>query len=262
MDFISIVTPIYNCEKYLEKCLDSLVRQSYSNIEIILVDDGSKDNSGKICDEYALKDKRIKVIHRENGGTAVAKNTGLKEATGKYLMIVDADDYVENKIVENYYNAMIKYDADLVCGSAKYTTNKQIKEDIIIKGNDCAKRYVVDFYNSSAPYNTPWTKLYKRNMIYKLYDDIQLKGADIGFNLEYLKNVKSICIIPDYSYVANNHDHESLTRRYKKNEFELFCRTNRKLFDFLGDLNKYSNHDIRCRLFNSAKTSCLLVSVK
>lgn len=257
MDLISIVVPIYNCEKYLKKMLDSLLCQSYKNIEIILVDDGSKDGSGKICDDYALKDQRIKVIHRENGGTAIAKNVGIKEAKGKYLMIVDADDYVEEKIVENYYNAMIKYDVDLVCGNTENTKNRQIKEDIIIKGDDCGKRYVVDYYKL-APYNPPWAKLYKTQTVNKLFDDRQLKGADVGFNLDYLKNVKSICIIPDYSYVFNAGDIVSNTRRYKLNEFQMFCRSNRKLFDFLGDLNEYSNHDIRCRLFNAAKSSCML----
>lgn len=255
MDLISIIIPVYNSEQYIGKLLDSLLVQSYTNIEIIVVDDGSTDNSKNICKAY--NDSRIRVIESKNGGASAARNIGLKEANGEYIMFMDSDDYTREKMVENYYNAMIKYDVDLVCGNTENTKNRQIKEDIIIKGNDCGKRYVVDFYDK-APYNGPWCKIYKKSLILKPFDTKQLKSNDLVFNLEYLKNISSICVIPDYSYVANSHDHESLTRRYKKNEFEMFCRSNRKLFDFLGDLDKYSNHEIRCRLFNAAKSSCML----
>lgn len=195
MDLISIITPVYNCEKFIKKMIESLLCQSYSNIEIILVDDGSIDSSGNICDEYALKDKRIKVIHRENGGTAIAKNTGIKEASGKYLMIVDADDYVENKMVENYYNAMIEYDVDLVCGNTENTKNRQIKEDIILKGNNCGKKYIVDFYEK-CPFNRPCCKMYKKSMILKPFD-ITLRKSD--YFSRSAPPIHSLSTTPKYS---------------------------------------------------------------
>lgn len=95
---ISIIVPVYNVEQYLSRCVDSLVNQTYHNIEIILVDDGSPDRSGEICDEYAKKDKRVKVIHQSNGGLSDARNTALDIAKGDYLMFVDSDDWIEKNV--------------------------------------------------------------------------------------------------------------------------------------------------------------------
>lgn len=255
MELISIIIPVYNSEKYIGKLLYSLSNQSYTEIEIIVIDDGSTDDSKKICENY--DDERVKVIESVNLGASAARNKGLEIAKGKYVMFMDSDDYIRENMIENYYNAMVKYHVDLVCGNTENTTNKQIMKDILLTGEDCGKRYVVDFYDT-APYNGPWCKMYKKSLIKKGFDTRQLKSNDLVFNLEYLKNVSSICIIPDYSYVGNDKDHVSLTRRYKKNEFEMFVRSNKILLGFLGDLNKYSNHEIRCRLFNSAKSSCML----
>ncbi|OUQ56652.1 hypothetical protein B5E58_10530, partial [Tyzzerella sp. An114] len=92
---ISVIVPIYNVEKYLNRCVDSIINQTYKNLEIILVDDGSPDNCGKICDEYAKKDNRIKVVHKENGGVSSARNVGLNIATGDYIGFVDGDDWID-----------------------------------------------------------------------------------------------------------------------------------------------------------------------
>ena len=102
MSKISVIVPVYNVEQYLPQCLDSIINQTYKNLEIICVDDGSPDNSGKILDEYAKKDKRIKVIHQENQGVSVARNTGLDNATGKYIGFVDPDDWIE----ADYYETL------------------------------------------------------------------------------------------------------------------------------------------------------------
>ena len=100
MDLISVIVPVYKVEKYLHKCVDSILAQTYTNLEIILVDDGSPDNCGKICDEYAAKDSRIKVIHQQNGGLSAARNAGLDIATGNYLAFIDSDDYIDNNYIE------------------------------------------------------------------------------------------------------------------------------------------------------------------
>ncbi len=106
-DLISIIVPVYNVEKYIRKCIDSILNQTYINLEIILIDDGSLDNSGKICDEYAKNDKRIIVIHKKNGGLSEARNTGLDIAKGKYVCFIDSDDYVEKDYVEFLYKILI-----------------------------------------------------------------------------------------------------------------------------------------------------------
>ena len=107
MILVSIIVPVYNVEKYLERCIDSLVNQTLKDIEIILVDDGSTDDSGNICDKYAKKDKRIKVIHKENGGLSDARNIGLSIANGRYLQFVDSDDFIHKQMIEILYNTII-----------------------------------------------------------------------------------------------------------------------------------------------------------
>lgn len=114
VDFmISVIVPVYNVEKYLRECLDSIIGQTYRNIEIILIDDGSTDNSGIICDEYALYDKRIKVIHKENGGLSDARNCGLSVASGDIVSFIDSDDYVSPYFLEILYEAMEKGNCDI-----------------------------------------------------------------------------------------------------------------------------------------------------
>ena len=120
MDKVSIVIPIYNVEKYLKKCIDSIINQTYENLEIILVDDESPDNCPKICDDYKTIDSRIKVIHQKNQGLSGARNTGLKEATGKYIMFQDSDDTLENNSIEKLYQAIKKYNAKIVIGGRYY----------------------------------------------------------------------------------------------------------------------------------------------
>ena len=112
-ELISIIVPVYNVEKYLNRCIDSLISQTYQNIEIILVDDGSTDSSSEIVDGYLKKDNRIKVFHKDNGGLSDARNKGIEISKGKYLSFVDSDDYVTNTYIETLYNTIIEYEADI-----------------------------------------------------------------------------------------------------------------------------------------------------
>lgn len=100
MTLVSVIVPVYNVEKYMRKCIDSIINQTYTNLEIILVDDGALDRSGEICDEYAQIDPRIKVLHKKNGGLASARNAGIKIATGEYISYIDSDDWVETEFIE------------------------------------------------------------------------------------------------------------------------------------------------------------------
>ena len=115
---ISIIVPVYNVEKYIRRCIDSLITQTFKSIEILLIDDGSKDNSGAICDEYALKDDRVKAFHKKNGGVSSARNIGLDNATGTYIMFCDSDDYVDPTWCEKLYNSIIKRGFYSACGYA------------------------------------------------------------------------------------------------------------------------------------------------
>ncbi|UOK56378.1 glycosyltransferase [Bacillus sp. OVS6] len=113
MPAISIVVPIYNVEKYLHKCIDSILSQNFTDLEIVLVNDGSTDSCGRICDEYSIKDNRVKVIHKKNGGLSDARNTGIEISTGDFIGFVDSDDWVEPNMYETLYNLCISNSADI-----------------------------------------------------------------------------------------------------------------------------------------------------
>ena len=124
-ELISIVVPVYNAENYLEKCINSIIGQTYRNLEIILIDDGSNDNSLSICEKFALQDNRIKVFHQNNGGVASARNKGLSEASGEFIAWVDSDDSIEPEYIEKLYDAVKEYNADISIALKQY--KKQIK---------------------------------------------------------------------------------------------------------------------------------------
>ncbi len=124
---ISIVVPVYNVERYLKRCVESIRHQSYQNLEIILVDDGSTDSSGKLCEELAAADKRIQVIHKENSGLSDARNTGMEHAAGEYLAFVDSDDYLDENYVQYLYEICVKYDADIAICRHKRTAGEDEK---------------------------------------------------------------------------------------------------------------------------------------
>ena len=134
-DLISIIIPAYNVEKYISKCLESIIKQTYSNIEIILVDDGSTDKTSEICDEYEKKDDRIKVIHTENRGVSEARNKGLENVKGNWITFVDSDDWIEEDFCEVLLKKIKDYDADIaLCGYKRVTENSC--EIIKTSGND------------------------------------------------------------------------------------------------------------------------------
>lgn len=126
-DLISVIVPIYNVEKYLEKCLKSICNQTYHNLDIVLVDDGSTDNSSTICDNYTQKDKRIQTIHKKNGGLSDARNCGISHSKGDYLIFVDSDDYIDLDMIKMLYNNLIEMDADIsVCGYNMIYNNRVV----------------------------------------------------------------------------------------------------------------------------------------
>ena len=182
-ELISVIVPIYNVERYLRRCIDSIIYQSYENIEIILVDDGSSDSSGDICEEYKERDKRVCVIHKENGGLSDARNVGIDIATGKYLTFIDSDDYVSISYIEELYNYLIQNKADIaVCSMQKvsgYLTEKLIEKDackIKVWNSEDALRQMLLQYDITC---NAWGKLYIselfKNIRYpkgKLYEDL------------------------------------------------------------------------------------------
>lgn len=162
---ISIIIPVYNVEKYLCKCIDSVLEQTYKELEIILVDDGSKDSSGIICDEYENKDNRIKVIHKKNGGLSDARNYGLDSAVGKYIAFLDSDDWIDSRYIEILYNNLKKYDADIsICNFKRVNDEKQLlsgnENKTILYNNIEAMQEI--YKSNSVEIIVAWNKLYKK----------------------------------------------------------------------------------------------------
>ena len=149
-DLISVVVPIYNVENYIKKCVDSILSQTYKNLEIILVDDGSPDNCPQICDEYAQKDNRIKVIHKENGGLSDARNAGIDISKGKFITFIDSDDYIEKDYVEVLYNSIKENASDMAIGSHKAIydngtiLNKETGEKSVLDSKNVLERILYD----------------------------------------------------------------------------------------------------------------------
>ncbi|MCR8925007.1 glycosyltransferase [Priestia megaterium] len=170
-DKVSVIVPIYKVENYLHRCIDSIINQTYTNLEIILVDDGSPDNCGKIADEYEEVDSRIKVIHKKNGGLSDARNYGMKHATGEFTIFVDSDDWLEKKMIENMVNSSSEYKADVVQSAFYYAYEDKLLFDnryysinnapIILDNQTLMHELVIN----EKVKNFAWGKLYKTRII-------------------------------------------------------------------------------------------------
>lgn len=192
MDLVSIIVPVYNVEEYLPMCLDSIINQSYKKIEVILVDDGSTDNSGKICDEYAEKDERIKVIHKTNSGVSGARNHGMRVAQGRYIGFIDSDDTVDKMYIEVLVSSYSKPDIELsICNIRDIYPNKisekrEITKQLFGKFND-------DYYKLINLLRVPVVKLYRADILkgHKLFFQENVNsGEDQIFNFQYFRFVK------------------------------------------------------------------------
>lgn len=215
-ELISVMIPVYNAQKHIGKCIESLLKQTYTNIQIVIVNDGSKDDSQIICEEYARKDKRIKLVNQPNGGEGAARNTGLKEADGKYLCFVDADDYVKEDFVENFYNLHKKYNAELsICGFTELKGEEVINEtsgnlEQLNQAQAMEKLLKEDSFKGYV-----WNKMFKMDIIreHKLQFDVTLAvWTDVLFVFNYMEHIDRVAFDPTpkyyYIYVENSASHE------------------------------------------------------
>ena len=217
MPKVSVIIPVYRAEKFIHECIDSVLNQSFSDIELILIDDGSPDNSGAICDEYALKDNRIKVFHQQNGGVCAARNKGLDMATGDYILFLDSDDYMPKDALETLYNDATQNDADIAIGrmfcnteSAEFDNNLQVwtGTEALIKASE----------DHPALYGC-WSKLFKRELV----EDVRFvegrKVHEDGYFL-FLTLIKlpTITVRNKCTYIYRNNpdsaSHEAFSEKY------------------------------------------------
>lgn len=204
MDKISVIVPAYNAEKTVGKCLESLVNQTHENMEIIVIDDGSKDNTLKIMKDYQKKyPDKVVVISRENKGIGYTRNEGMKVATGKYLGFVDSDDYVEVEMYEHLYKALNKNKADaVVCDYYQFDETKKLEKKVL----DFKATSILEYPNLINEINTsPWNKLYKKELFNGVQYPETLKYEDLSAVLLALLNAKKICKLnePLYDYYIN-----------------------------------------------------------
>ena len=205
-ELITIIVPVYNVEDYLPRCIESLILQKYSNIEILLINDGSLDNSLEICRKYAEKDIRIKVFDKVNGGVSSARNVGLENASGKYVMFVDSDDYVSKDYCQNLYNIISDSDLDVVCTS-HYNVNGDYKKvnsntvNLKLTSYEALKRFFLG--NGINCYL--FSKIFKYETIKGLRFDESLESAeDVLFIYQTLKNINFASMdgtVADYFYI-------------------------------------------------------------
>lgn len=205
MDFIklvSIIIPVYGVEAYLSECVDSLLNQTYRNLEIILIDDSSPDGCAEICDQYARKDARVKVIHKKNGGAASARNTGLDAATGDCICFVDADDVAEKEYVEHLLTALIEADADIaVCGYCDLTKTQRRVAPCQKPGIYSQEEYLACFLKDWSS-SLLWNKIYRREVIGTLRMAEGHKIDDEFFTYRIVMNSQKIIVTdaPMYGY--------------------------------------------------------------
>lgn len=256
---VSIIVPVFNSERYLHSCIDSLVHQTITDYEVILVNDGSNDNSGAICDEYSLKDSRIKVFHIPNGGVSNARNYGISNAKGDYVSFVDSDDYIDNDYVEQLISA-IGESADIVMSGIVLFSEvcSTLSSDILDYGSYDMWQNSKDAF-SIATMNTitsPVSKLYKKSIIDKnkiKFSTNQSYGEDREFNIDYLFYANTVVTIPYVGYHYRRGISSSLSQVNNPQlhlDIDLKYISKLQLFFDMKTVANYGNIYITNRLFH------------
>ncbi len=261
---ISLIIPVYNVEKYLDKCIQSVLAQTYDNFEVILVDDGSTDNSGKMCDEYAEKDGRVRAFHQVNSGVCHARNVGINSARGEFISFIDADDFIDEKYLEILVNAQMEKNYDFtLCEFTNLDEKTGISARKVSYENSCEffdddiKRYVTPrtlVNPKKQMIGNPYCKLFRRRIIadnkIKYCEEIHLH-EDRMFNYEYCQHIKSFVYIPKslYTRLVRRDSAMNIFREDTLSEYQKICK------EFMRLLNKYSDFDF------SEKMYCEIITV-
>lgn len=243
---VSIIVPVYNAEKYLPRCIDSILGQSFSDFELLLINDGSKDNSGKICDGYATNDSRVRVFHKENGGASAARNYGLDNATGNYVCFVDADDWVD----KDYLKQLLpNEEEEMVVCSIRYeeNTNKNLCISNKKRNKECIESTLHQMIDHMAVCS-PCCKIMRRDIIERdqiRFDTDVSAGEDMLFICDYfsagLEKIRTLSL-PLYHYYVD--DNESLSHRivdFETTEYVLDCIKER--IDKLSEVYEWNSND-------------------
>lgn len=248
--FFSVIVPVYNVEKYLAECLDSILAQTFSDYELIVVDDGAKDKSGKICDEYAEKDSRIKVIHKENGGLSDARNVGTKDARGDYMVYIDSDDYILSTDFLQVLHDNLSGADILLYKHQKFFDGSEEKLPCTysyqnISPEDSYMEKLEKLVSGDAFYGMAWIKAFKRALIveHKIEFEVGLLGEDMEWNYHLITHARSLNVV-DRPFIAYRQRANSITTSTKL----------KNLTDFIYILEKWShkiNEEIQDEAFKN-----------
>lgn len=260
-DLISVIVPIYNVEKYLDKCIQSIINQTYKNLEIILVDDGSTDNCPKICDDFAKKDERIKVIHKKNEGVSSARNIGLDEASGIWISFVDGDDWLECDFCKTLMKNITENNADIgLCSYNRVVSNKVEKISLIKNEVVDSRKFLINCLNPQSQFGSCCMKIIKSSAIYKLRLNENLDVAeDALFNIELSEKIKKVVTLEEklYNYRINM---SSAVKRFKQDyvlKYEKAMKAARKYI-----IENYTNdNEIITNLANFISFHVMLIAV-
>lgn len=265
---ISFIVPVYNVEKYLKRCLDSILKQTNQDFEIILIDDGSTDSSGKVCDMYAEMDARIVVIHQINSGVSTARNEGLKVASGEYIGFIDGDDWIEPTFVEKIMKIQLNYQQceaiafgyyiDYIENS--YTLERKFQSTEFFENFDIGN--AIERMERSGMFNSVWNKMYSNKLIKKYgisFEKSMDNGEDLIFNCEYFQHI-SQCVLCEpilYHYIRQGED--TLTKKYNPNLYEKIQLCDKARVNLYKALNMNSDrYQIQLyRYYFSYITSCV-----
>lgn len=272
---VSVIIPIFNAEKCIDRCMKSIYAQTFTDYEIILVNDGSTDRSADICRGYAESDDRIVLIDKENGGAGSARNAGIEVATGEYVYFCDADDQISRDLLSKAYSAAEKHSADLTVFSInRKTLNSKTGEIIseksipqkneVFKDKESFRSSFSKLYYEGVLFGGPVNKLFKSDIIKNnniLFPDLK-RGQDEIFNLLYYRYVSSCVIIPDVLYTYFSYDQRSKNRKYRLNYFETTTKTYLSTFEALisefGISDTYTKEKYQNSFVYSMENSVLL----
>lgn len=252
MPQISVIVPVYNAEKYLIRCIDSILIQSFPNFELLLIDDGSKDSSGQICDEYATKDSRVRVFHKENGGVSSARNFGLDKAQGEWICFVDSDDEIQNLEVLS----SSKLDSDIILFSLRmdYKDGRTYCDPLLplSKALDTKEMYIKAYLHYHV-FSSVCAKLIRRSVLKDLRFDTTIKfGEDALYNLKLMNLVNKITICNEIAYVYNRFEDYGV--KYQ-DSIENSINTMSQIFEAYWAL-QCRNHTFERNVFNCYRTIC------
>ena len=258
---ISIIVPVYNAEKYLDECVESIVNQTYKNIEIILVDDGSQDNSSALCNQWSKKDKRIKTIHKKNGGVSSARNIGISDSKGEWVSFVDADDWIEKDYIKEMIEKANAYNCEYVCCGFNRVYSNRVEHinsnEKIIEHN--SNTFLKSLLNVQNSYGFVHMKLIKKSLIDKIRFDENIKvGEDALFNVQLCKRMDKIVIYNKalYNYRLNL---DSVVRKYDIDYVDKYTKSMNTMKKYINA--NYQEKNITQMLYNYIAYHVMLICV-